>query len=52
MHGAADGAPFVFRGSEHYRFEGDLIAEIRQYWAFDPNNPGSPLLGYAYEDTP
>ena len=29
------GRAFMFRGSEHYRLDGGLIAEIRQYWTFD-----------------
>ncbi len=49
MRGTHDGEPFVVRGSEHYRFTGDLIAEIRQYWSFDRDNPGSQLVDYRYE---
>jgi len=48
MSGYSERGPFAFRGSEHYRFEGDLIAEIRQYWTFDAEEPGSELLGYPY----
>lgn len=50
--------PFVFRGSEHYRFSDtptsdaptskNLIAEIRQYWTFDPLALDTGLLGYDY----
>lgn len=49
MHGITEDGPFVFRGSEHYRFEGDLIAELRQYWTFDPDQPGSELVDYPYD---
>jgi len=48
MHGVADGEPFVFRGSEHYRFRDGLIDELRQYWTYDPTQPGSALLGFDY----
>ena len=48
MHGDHSGARFVVRGSEHYQFEDDLIAMIRQYWTFDPDNPGSELVDYPY----
>lgn len=41
---------FVFRGSEHYSFEDTLIAEIRQYWTFDPERLDTGLLEYDYED--
>ena len=43
-----DGRPFAFRGSEHYGFEGDLIAEIRQYWTFDPAILDTGLVDYPY----
>jgi ketosteroid isomerase-like protein len=49
MTGTKDGQPFTFRGSEHYSFEDGLIKEIRQYWTFDPNSPGSELHGFDYE---
>ncbi len=49
MRGTHEGAAFVVRGSEHYRFADGLIAEIRQYWTFDPTAPGSELVGYPYE---
>lgn len=42
------GDDFVVHGSEHYAFEGVRIAEIRQYWYFDPESPGSGLLGFPY----
>lgn len=48
MHGVADGEPFVFRGSEHYRFRDGLIDELRQYWTYDPKQPGSALVGFDY----
>jgi len=41
--------PFVFRGSEHYRFEDALIAEIRQYWTFDPQRMDTGLGDYDYD---
>lgn len=44
----ATDAPFAVRGAEWYRFEDGLIAEIRQYWTFDPAAPGSELVGYPY----
>jgi hypothetical protein len=46
-----DGRDFVFRGSEHYRFETNenLIAEIRQYWTFDPQTLDTGLRDYDYE---
>ena len=48
MHGVANGEPFSFRGSEHYRFRDGLIDEIRQYWSYDPDHPGSALIGFDY----
>lgn len=48
MSGYSDTGPFALRGSEHYRFTDDLIAEIRQYWTFDPEDPGSELVDYPY----
>lgn len=44
----SDGRPFVFRGSEHYRFSGTLIDEIRQYWTFDPDTLDTGLVDYPY----
>ncbi len=46
----ASGRAFAFRGSEHYRFEGDdhRIAEIRQYWTFDPDRLDTGLIDYPY----
>lgn len=40
---------FVFRGSEHYRFDQSLIAEIRQYWTFDRDRLDTGLIGYDYD---
>jgi ketosteroid isomerase-like protein len=39
------GRAFVFHGSEHYRFAADRIAEIRQYWTFNPTTLDTSLLG-------
>ena len=51
MQGVADdGRPVTFRGSDHYRFEGDRIAEVRQYWVFDREGLMSGLLDYPYVD--
>ena len=51
MRGVADdGRPVTFRGSDHYRFEGDRIAEVRQYWVFDRGGLMSGLLDYPYGD--
>lgn len=48
---------FAFRGSEHYRFadadrDNGLIAEIRQYWTFDPDKLDTALQGYPYPVQP
>jgi len=48
MKGEAEEQPFKIRGSEHYEFKGHLIAEIRQYWTFDPESPGGGLIEYPY----
>ena len=48
MEGAAAGAAFQIRGSEHYEFKENLIAEIRQYWSFDPESLGGGLFIYPY----
>jgi ketosteroid isomerase-like protein len=50
MTGAAQGRAVVFRGSDHYRFDGELIAEVRQYWTFDDSRLSTGLLGYAYQN--
>ncbi len=50
----ATSRPFVFRGSEHYRFspadavEAGLIEEIRQYWTFDATRLDTGLVGFDY----
>ena len=46
----ASGRAFAVRGSEHYRFEGGdhRIAEIRQYWTFDPERLDTGLIDYPY----
>lgn len=44
----ADDQPFVFHGSEHYTFRYSLIAEIRQYWTFDPGTLDTGLIGFDY----
>jgi iron complex transport system ATP-binding protein len=49
MTGSHSGRPFAVRGSEHYEFAGRRIAQIRQYWTFDPAQPGSALVGYDYD---
>lgn len=40
---------FAFRGSEHYAFEDTRIAEIRQYWTFDPDTLDTGLVDYPYD---
>ncbi len=45
-----DQQPFTFRGSEHYRFEDSLIAEIRQYWTFDDARGDTGLVDYPYPE--
>lgn len=52
MLGRADDEPFTVRGSDHYTFRGEQIAEVRQYWTFDPQRPGSELRGFPYDDDP
>lgn len=49
MRGEGEHGAFVFRGSEHYAFDGDLISEIRQYWTFDRASSDTGLQGYPYE---
>jgi len=41
--------PFVFHGSEHYTFRDSLIAEIRQYWTFDPDRLDTGLVDWPYD---
>jgi hypothetical protein len=48
MHSVANGQPFTFRGSEHYRFSDGLIDEIRHYCTCAPNHPVSALVGFDY----
>jgi ketosteroid isomerase-like protein len=52
MHGTTADGPFAFHGVDLYEFDDDLIREIRQYWRFDPDEPGSGLVGFAYGETP
>lgn len=52
MAGVGPAGPFRFRGSEHYAFVGDRIAEIRQYWTFDPDRLDTGLVDYPYPDPP
>jgi ketosteroid isomerase-like protein len=48
MTGTGPDGPFRFHGSEHYAFEGDRIAEIRQYWIFDRDRLDTGLVDYPY----
>ena len=50
MRGRHNGREFTVRGSEHYEFEDGLIREIRQYWTFVPDDPGSELVGFPYSE--
>ena len=50
MEGEATGVAFQIHGSEHYEFRENLIAEIRQYWTFDPESPGGGLIEYPYAE--
>ncbi|MGH1489936.1 MAG: nuclear transport factor 2 family protein [Acidimicrobiales bacterium] len=52
MSGQGDRGRFVFRGSEHYAFEDQLIAEIRQYWNFDRSSLDTGLVDYPYSELP
>ena len=52
MRGIAGERPVTFRGSDHYRFEGDRIAEVRQYWVFDRDGLTSGLRDYPYPPSP
>ena len=49
MIGKAPQGEFTMRGSEHYRFEAGKIAEIRQYWTFDPEKHDTSLVDFPYE---
>lgn len=45
------GQAFAFHGSDHYDLATDgRIAEIRQYWTFDPERLDTGLVGYDYGD--
>jgi len=52
MSGLDGDRPFAVRGSEHYRLVDGFIDEIRQYWTFDPDHPGSELVEFPYPDDP
>lgn len=52
MRGSVGGRPFVVRGSDHYDFADGLIAQVRQYWTFDEDSPGSELVGFPYDADP
>ncbi len=52
MTGESDAGPFTVRGSDHYDFDGDAITEIRQYWTFDRDDPGSELRDFPYATDP
>jgi len=52
MTGRAAGRFFAVRGSEHYDFGGDRIAQIRQYWTFDRERLDSALRDYPYHCDP
>lgn len=52
MTGEREGKLFCVYGSEHYAFRDGRIAEIRQYWSFDPKSPGSGLVGFPYAKDP
>jgi len=46
------GGTVAVRGSEHYEFRDGRISQIRQYWTYDPDRPGSELRGYPYAEDP
>ncbi len=48
MTGRSAHGDFAVRGSEHYRFEDDRIAEIRQYWTFDREKLDTGLVDFPY----
>ena len=52
MSGESAAGPFTVRGSDHYDFRGDRICQIRQYWTFDRDAPGSELRGFPYGEDP
>ena len=41
---------FCVRGSEPYRLVDGKIDEIRQYWTFDPEQPGAALHHFPYAE--
>jgi ketosteroid isomerase-like protein len=45
---AAPGAGVLIRGSEHYEIRAERISQIRQYWTFDPDDPGTALRDFPY----
>lgn len=46
----AEGRAFVFRGSDHYNFAEDgRIAQVRQYWSFDPDRLDTALVDFPYD---
>lgn len=49
MRGWKQDQAFAVRGSEHYEFRDGRIAEIRQYWTFDQENPEAGLRDFPYE---
>ena len=52
MTGRKDGRTFTMRGSEHYRFVGGKIDEIRQYWTFDEARLDTGLVDFPYATDP
>ena len=48
MTGISGEGEFTVRGSEHYRFEAGLIAEIRQYWTFNRTALNTALVEFPY----
>lgn len=48
----APSARAVVRGSEHYEIRDGLIAEIRQYWTYRRESPGTGLQGLDYDADP
>ncbi len=44
------GRTAAVRGSEHYSFRDGLIAEIRQYWTFDPERVETGLHDFPYAE--
>jgi ketosteroid isomerase-like protein len=48
MRGERHGRPFAAHGSDHYRIERGLIAEVRQYWVLDRTRADTGLVDYPY----